>query len=316
MKTILQSPGNCGILPWVIFMKKQAKGISALLVAVLIWGSTFVAQSVGMDYVGPFTFAAVRCTLGLLVMVPMSLFLERKNPGYWKRWTDKKLLTAGFLCGIALFFATTLQQMGLIYTDAGKSGFLTAMYIVLVPIGGLFLKRKVAKSAWLGVVLAVAGLYLLSFSGGFGNVNRGDILTIGCAVCFAIHILLVDRLAGSLNPLRLNILQALCCCLLSTVGMALRETPLVLPNIWACMPALCYSGMLSLAVGYTLQAVGQKNLNPTAASLIMSLESVVAVICGAVILRERMSGWEISGCVLMFAAVILSQLPDKKGCKA
>ena len=292
-------------------MNKQLRGALLLLLAVLIWGSTFVAQSVGMDYVGPFTFATVRCSLAVLVLLPAAWLMERGKPGFWKRWADKKLLRAGLFCGVALFAATTLQQMGLVYTDAGKSGFLTAMYIVLVPVFGLALGRKAPAAAWCSVALAVVGLYLLSFAGGMDQINRGDLLTVGCAVCFALQILLIDIFAKDVDPVRLNTLQAVCCGVLSCVGMVLTEQPDP-AAILSCWLPISYAGVLSLGVAYTLQIVGQRDLNPTVASLIMSLESVVAVIFGALLLREEMSPAELAGCALVFVAVLLSQLPSRR----
>ena len=292
-------------------MNKRLRGTLFLLLAVFIWGSTFVAQSVGMDYIGPFTFATVRCSLAVLVLVPVTWLLELGKPGFWHRWTDPKLLRAGLFCGIALFAATTLQQIGLIYTDAGKSGFLTAMYIVLVPILGLALKRRVPASAWCGVVLAVAGLYLLSFAAGMHGINIGDVLTIGCAICFAVQIILIDLFGKDVDPIRLNTLQAACCGILSCIAMGLTEQP-ELGNILSCWFPLSYAGILSMGVAYTLQIIGQRDLNPTPASLIMSLEAVIAVIFGAIFLQETMTVTELCGCALVFFAVLLSQLPSKK----
>lgn len=283
-----------------------------LLLATVIWGTTFVAQSVGMEHIGPFTFQTVRCMLAVLCLLLFIGFMDLRThnkkvlAGIWK---DKKLWKAGVLCGLALFGASSLQQIGLVYTDAGKAGFLTSMYIVLVPISGILLRKKPPRMAFTSVGLAVVGLYLLSCVG-VTTVNIGDLYLIGCAFVFTVQITLVDHYAAELDSLRLNCIQCLVCALASLIG-AFTESPSI-SAIANCWLPLCYAGILSMGVAYTLQIIGQKNLEPTAASLIMSMESVFAVLGGWLILKERMSGWEIAGCVLVFAAVILSQLPDKK----
>lgn len=291
-------------------MKNKLKGSISLLIATIIWGSAFIAQSVGMDYIGPFTFLAVRCALAVIFLLPLIfLFDIKKKDGmtYLSRWKSKKLWTTGALCGVALFFGSGLQQIGLQYTDAGKAGFITAMYIVLVPICGLFLKKKPPFSALISVILAVLGLYLLSCVG-VSQVNIGDVWLMGCALAFAIQITLVDELAQELDGLRLNCIQTLVSCILGTVFMFLTEEPRV-SDILPCWLSICYAGILSSGVAFSLQIIGQKDLEPTAASLIMSMESVFAVICGWLLLNERLSSPELCGCLLVFAAVILSQLP-------
>lgn len=291
-------------------MKNKLKGSISLLVATIIWGSAFVAQSVGMDYIGPFTFLAVRCALAVLFLIPLIFIFDiGKKDGmtYLSRWKNKKLWKTGILCGVALFFGSGLQQIGLQYTDAGKAGFITAMYIVLVPVCGLFLKKKPPFSAVISVVIAVFGLYLLSCVG-VTQVNVGDIWLMGCALAFAIQITLVDELAQELDGLRLNCIQTLVSCILGTVFMFLTEEPKV-ENILPCWQSICYAGILSSGVAFSLQIIGQKDLEPTAASLIMSMESVFAVIFGCLLLNEQLSPPEMSGCLLVFIAVILSQLP-------
>ena len=293
-------------------MKKQLLGSIAIVFATIIWGSTFVAQSVGMLHVGPFTFQAVRCGLGVLGMIPMILVADKfKKDGktFSSRWHDKKLWKAGILCGIPLFLACNLQQMGIVDTDAGKSGFLTAMYIVIVPIIGIFLKKKPSAMIPISVLVAVAGLYFLSFAG-VPQVSRGDLLLLGCALLFAVQITVVDIYVGSVDALRLNLIQALVCCLLSSVLMFAMETP-TLQILLDCWLPLCYAGFLSLGLAYSLHIIGQKNIEPSAASLIMSLESVFAVISGWLILGEELSSVETLGCALVFAAVILSQISFK-----
>ena len=290
-------------------MNKQLRGSLSLFAAVMIWGSAFIAQSMGMELIGPFTFQSIRCGLAVLFLIPVSFLFDRK-PGAVSRWLDPKLWKSGLICGLALFAAASLQQVGLVYTDAGKAGFLTAMYIVLVPILGLFLGQKPGKSAWFGVALAVAGLYLLSCMG-VSQINRGDILLAGCALGYAVQITLVDRCAGELDGFRLNCVQALVVTVLSVPFMAVTET-IDMGNILACWLPLCYAGIASMGIAYSLQIIGQKYLEPTKASLIMSLESVIAALCGWLILKETMTPWELLGCGLVFTAVILSQLPDRK----
>lgn len=294
-------------------MKSKFKGALSLFLATLIWGTAFVAQSMGMERTGPFTFQAIRCTLAVLFLLPLSFLLELPKGGpkaTVARWGNKKLWKAGLICGGALFVAASLQQVGLVYTDAGKAGFLTAMYIVLVPILGLFLGRKVTKSAVFSIVLAVIGLYLLSCLG-VSKINIGDLLLMGCALGYAVQILCVDCFALDVDGLRLNCIQALVAAVLSVPFMVFTEE-LHLADILSCALPLLYAGVMSMGVAYTLQIVGQQHMEPTGASLIMSLESVIAVLSGWLILKETMTGPEILGCCLVFAAVILSQLPERK----
>lgn len=291
-------------------MKKQIKGSLCLLLATTIWGFAFIAQSVGMDKIGPFTFQAARCALAVLFLIPCSFFMEVNSCGTRKsvaKWKNPNLWKVGIICGCALFVATSLQQVGLVYTDAGKAGFLTAMYIVWVPVLGMFLGRKPPFTIVFSVVMAVVGLYLLSCMG-VSRINRGDLLITGCALAFAVQITCIDRFAGELDGLRLNCVQALVVTILSIPFVVFTET-VDWANVLACWKPLCFAGILSMGVAYTMQVVGQKSLEPTTASLIMSLESVFAVLGGWWLLDETMTPWEITGCVLVFTAVILSQLP-------
>ena len=291
-------------------MNKKLKGSLCLLTGTLIWGTAFTAQSVGMDYIEPFTFQAIRCFLAVLFLLPVIWIFDADKKKYFKQWADPRLWKTGFVCGIALFVASGLQQVGLVYTSAGKAGFITAMYIVLVPVLGLFLKQKPSPAAWLSVALAVAGLYLLSCVG-VTEVNIGDILLMICSCAFAVQITLIDRMAGSLNGLRLNCVQSLVCAVLSALVMLLTESPDI-ENIAACWLPLGYAGILSMGVAYSLQIIGQRHVEPTPASLIMSLESVFALLFGWLLLDETMAGYELIGCGLVFAAVLLSQIPAKK----
>lgn len=299
-------------------MKKQLKGSIAIIVATIIWGSTFVAQSVGMDHIGPFTFQAVRCLMGGLILLPVIAITDpllNKGDGkdYFSRWKDKKLWIAGLFCGIPLFVAMNLQQMGMVYTDAGKAGFLTAMYIVFVPILGIFRGQKPTKWIPVSVALGVVGLYLLSCVG-VTQIAVGDLLLIACAVVFAVQILCVDKFAGAVDCLRLNCINTFLCSALSWIAVLFTESP-TWEGIIRCSGSLAYAGVLSTAIAYSLQNLGQKDLPPATASLLMSMESVFAVLSGWLVLGERLSVWEGLGCVLVFIAVILSQLPDKKKVK-
>ena len=294
-------------------MNKRLRGSLALLLATVIWGSTFVAQSVGMDHVGPFTFQAARCLLAVIGLMPVIALTDRKKQdqkSFLARWADKKLWIAGILCGLALFTAASLQQVSLVDTDAGKAGFLTALYIVLVPVIGFFLGRKPTLPIIVSIVLAVIGLYMLSCVG-VTSIRTGDLLLLGCALAFAVQITLIDRLGQDVDGLRLNCIQCLVVTLLSSIFMFGTEEP-HLPDILSCWLPIGYAGILSMGVAYSLQVLGQQRLEPTAASLIMSLESVVAAITGWLILHESMTGVELLGSCLVFAAVVLSQLPAKK----
>ena len=289
-------------------MKEKLKGTIYLLLATVIWGSAFIAQSVGMDHVGPFTFQAFRCALASLFLFPLSRFTDGKQD-FRKKWLDKGLWKTGILAGLALFLAAGLQQVSLQYTSAGKAGFLTAMYIVLVPLLGLFLGKKPPLTAWISVGIAVIGLYLLS-GADLGNINPADWMLLGCAFFFAVQIRIIDALGLGYDGVRLNCLQSFVCAILSAIMMLFTEE-VHLGDILRCWLPLCYAGILSMGVAYTLQIIGQQKLEPTQASILMSLESVFALIFGWLLLNERLSPTELLGCGAMFCAVILSQIPKK-----
>lgn len=290
-------------------MKKQLSGVIALSGATVIWGSAFIAQSVGMDKIGPFTFQAVRCFLAVVFLFPASALFSKGKP-FWKSWADPALWRSGVICGLALFAASSLQQIGLVYTDAGKAGFLTAMYIVFVPFLGLFLGQRPWRNALLSLIPAIVGLYLLSCTSVSG-INKGDVLLLLCAVAFSVQILLIDRHCAGLDGLKLNCIQALVAAVLSVPWALLTET-VDASRIASCWLPLGYAGVLSMGVAYTLQIVGQKRVAPSAAALLMSLESVFAALFGWLLLHETMTRAEELGCVLVFAAVVMSQLPEKK----
>ena len=292
-----------------------------LLLTALIWGVAFVAQSVGMDYVGPFTFTASRSLIGAVVLLPVIWFrtrketavrTEQKRPEVYKH-KKRILLVGGIVCGVFLCIATNLQQIGLQYSTVGKSGFVTAMYIVLVPILGIFLHKGIDIRKVISVVLAVCGLYLLCMTGGNFSIGKGDIFTILCALAFSLQILSVDHFAPKVDCVKLASLQFLVCGICSCVPMLLFEHPHFAQLAAAWMPIL-YAGILSNGVAYTLQIVAQKGLNPTVASLIMSLESVISVLAGWIILHQTLTKRELVGCVFMFAAIIIVQLkPGEDG---
>ncbi len=288
-----------------------------LLLASFIWGTAFVAQSVGMDYIGPFTFNGIRSFIGSAVLLPfIGLFswLNRreadKNGTELPAQNTRDLLIGGCTCGVLLFIATSLQQVGLQYTSVGKSGFITAFYIVFVPVLGIFMKRKTGLKVWAAVGIALVGLYLLCITEQF-TIGFGDILTIFCALTFSCHILVVDHFSPKVDGLKMSCLQFFVCGVLSLPFMFLFETP-SLDAIIAGAGPLLYAGALSCGLAYTLQILGQKNMNPAIASLLMSPESCFSVLAGWVVLGERLTGREYLGCALMFMAIILAQLPDRK----
>lgn len=286
-------------------MKKKQLGNSLLLLlTATIWGSAFVAQSVGMEHVGPFTFTFSRSIIGGVVLLPCILLL-----GKWKKgFATKTEWLGGICCGIALCVASNFQQVGIQFTTVGKAGFITALYVVLVPIFGLFLKKRVPISIWGCVILSVVGLYLLCMPAGAFSLALGDLLVLICAVLFTVHILVIDYFSPKGDGVVISCIQFFTCGVLSGIPMLFLENPSV-GNMMDAKWSILYAGVLSSGVAYTLQVVAQKNVNPTIASLIMCLESVVAVLAGWIVLGEDMSSREIVGCVLMFVAIVLAQLP-------
>ena len=294
-------------------MNKKLRGSIILTLATIIWGSTFVFQdNASASGLGAFTFQAARCFLGMLALIPViAIFDRNKQDGknFFSRWADKKLWLGGLLCGVPLFLACNLQQLGIGDAGAGKSAFLTAMYIVIVPIIGIFLKKKPSIMIPVSLVLAVAGLYYLSFKG-VPQVAVGDLLLIGCALMFAVQITFVDIFAPQVDALRLNTIQAGVCTVLSAIVAVCTESAEVslLASNWL---NIGYAGILSMGAAYCMQIYGQRDLEPATASLFMSLEAVFAVLCGTIFLHESMDQNKALGSLLMFAAVILSQIPVK-----
>ena len=286
------------------------RGPLLLLLTAAIWGVAFVAQSVGMDYVGAFTFNAARFLIGAVVLLPVIFLLPADHNNGAKRESQaarRTLIRGGIACGVFLCAASNFQQFGIKYTTVGKAGFITACYIIIVPVIGLFLKKPCSPFLWLAVAMATAGMYLLCIKDGF-SIGRGDFLVLICSVLFSAHILVIDHFSPLADGVRLSCIQFLTAGLLSLVPALLFEHPSAAALTEAKVPIL-YAGVMSCGVAYTLQIIGQKGMNPTVASLILSLESCISVLAGWLILGQAMSLRELTGCVVMFAAIILAQLP-------
>ena len=293
--------------------KKETTGSLMLFVTAMIWGSAFLAQQSGMEHIGPFTMQAIRYTLAGLALIPFIAICDKMGKFTKKPVTheEKKFqYGSGAVCGVLLCAASILQQYGLLYTSVGKSGFITALYIVLVPLIGLLFGRKTDVFTWIYAVIAVVGLYILSVSCAV-SVNVGDLLTLGCAVIFALHILKIDSVSGKLDGVRLACTQFFVCAALSYVGMFALETPVWSDILRSWFP-IVYAGVMSGGVSYTMQILGQQSVPPTIASMIMSLESVFAALFGWLIGGQTLSGRELLGCAIMFVAIVLSQLPRPK----
>ena len=314
-------------------MSKKMRGNLMLMLTAFIWGSSFVAQKSGMDLIGPMAFNGIRTLIGGIVLIPAIMFLNNlkakrnlQSPDSMAeaspedKQKDKKLLIiGGICCGIALMIASNLQQIGIFYTTAGKAGFITALYVVLVPICGLFLGKKVRPVIWLCVLASAIGLYLLCMpaEGGFGHINKGDLLILLCALCFTGHILIIDYFSPKVDGVKLSCIQFFVAGILSIILMFPGDPALGfdLPTLGTLLDSwlpILYAGVLSCGVAYTLQIVAQADTDPTVASMILCLESVFAVIAGMIILKESMSLREITGCIIMFAAIVVSQLPAKE----
>ena len=298
-------------------MKTQSlhlKNSLMLLLAATIWGVAFVAQSIGMEYVGAFTFNSVRSLIGAAVLLPVIWLFNRNRSDSVQTAEEKKasskiLITGGICCGILLCLATNFQQFGIKYTTVGKAGFITACYIVIVPILGIVLKKKCSPFIWAAVLLALCGLYLLCIKDGF-SIGKGDILVLICAFLFSLHILTIDYFSPKTDGVKLSCIQVLVSGILSGIPALILEDPSLSSILTAWLPIL-YAGALSSGVAYTLQIIGQKDMNPTVASLILSLDSCISVLAGWLILGQKLSSRELFGCLIMFGAIILAQLPQK-----
>ena len=302
-----------------------------LFLTAMIWGAAFVAQSVSMDYIGPFTFICLRSVIGGLFLIPVIIVLDgirKKNQNESANvvssentlynieteekqrlsWKNKQLIEGGIVCGIFLFFANCFQQTGIQYTTVGKAGFITTFYIIIVPLIGLFFKKYCGILTWIGVVVALAGLYFLCITQKL-TIQRGDALILCCSVLYAGQILAIDHYNPFVDGVKMSCIQFLTGGVLGAVFMFLFENPSVAMILSAAGPIL-YTGIMSTGVGYTLQIVGQKGLNPTVAALILSLESVFSALSGYLFLHQLLTTRELIGCVLMFIAIVLAQLPD------
>lgn len=282
-----------------------------LVLTALIWGCAFVAQSVGMDYVGPFTFNMARFLIGAIVLLPVIWFMDcQRKTGAEKGAGQKTLIIGGICCGIALAVASTLQQWGILFTTVGKAGFITAMYIVIVPLLGIFIGKKVRPLIIGCVAIAVVGFYFLCMTESL-CLGLGDFLVLLCAIAFSIHILVIDHFSPKVDGVKMSAIQFLTAAIISAVPTLLWEQPVFTEILQAWQPVL-YAGVMSCGVAYTLQIIAQKNADPTVASLLLSLESVFSVLAGWVLLGQGLSLKELFGCVLIFCAIILAQLPEKK----
>lgn len=291
----------------------QMRQVVFPILAAFIWGTAFVAQDLCADSIGAFAFNATRyfiAVLALLVVILISDKVKKNKPtltAQEKKAANKQLWLGGLCCGAALAIASNFQQAGLVAgTDAGKAGFITALYVVLVPVFGLFFKRKVSLPTWIAVVLSVVALYLLCIKGDF-SLAPGDLLVLVCAVCFAVHILVIDHFTAYCDGVKLSCLQFLFAGIISTICMFIFED-VDFAAILSCALPLLYVGIFSCGVGYTLQILAQKDSSPTVVTILLSLESVFAVIAGAIILKQQMTVREYIGCAIMFAAVILAQV--------
>lgn len=305
-------------------MKKNIINPLLLVLTALIWGAAFVAQSTGGDAVGPFSFNCIRCIIGGLVLLPVIAVFDRLNLSPKKpvgKNKKKYLYKGGIICGIVFSLASNIQQLGItLGAEVGKAGFLTACYIIFVPLIGLFFKKRCGINIWIGVILTLVGLYLLCINGSF-SISLPDLLLILCAVLFSFHILFIDKYAADADPIRMSCIQFFTCAVLSAIPMIISEVgfshdglinwlePLKTPAAWT---AILYAGVCSCGIAYTLQLVAQPKVNPTAASLILSLESVFSAIAGWILLNQRLTPRAIAGCVLIFAAVVLAQIPVKR----
>lgn len=282
-----------------------------LLLTSAIWGFAFVAQRVGSQYVGAFTFNGIRFALGSISLIPLILYFDKKrsidnsNNGTIEVST-KKIILPGILAGILIYMGSTLQQSGLTYTTAGKAGFITGLYMVIVPIIGILLKQRIEKKSWLGIVFALTGLYLLSINENF-NISYGDLLEVIGSVFWAIHILTIDHFSKKMDSLKLSCIQFATCSLLSLISALIFDNITISGISQALIPIL-YGGLLSVGIAYTLQVVAQRHAKPSHAGIILSMESVFGAIGGAIILRESMSSRGYIGCILILSGILVSQI--------
>lgn len=286
--------------------KTRPLGIIILLITAIIWGSSFVAQSIGMESIDAFTFTGIRTTLGMLFLLPFTLLI---NKGFD---FSCKTLRAGLILGVVFSLAQNFQQFAFYYSTSGKIAFITAFYMFFVPLFSvIFMKKKIAILTWVSIMMGLAGLFFLCIDpGDITAINFGDILALVCAIFYAVQIMLIDKYLGEgINGIQMSFMQFFVAAIISVAAMFIFEKP-DLANIKTAAPSLLYSGIMSCGIAYTLQIVGQKYTSPVIASLLMCLESVFAVISAALILHEGMLPREIAGCIIMFSAIIISQLSE------
>lgn len=299
-------------------MSRNFKGNFLLILAALLWGVSFVMQDKAGAVLSPFAINGIRSIIGSFVLIPLILIFSKKSgrPIFENTAKERKdIILAGVLCGVFLCIATNFQQFGIIlYPEeaaaSGRSGFITALYVVLVPVFGIFMKKRVSFTVWVGVILAVIGMCLLCLSGGITNIYIGDIIVLCCAFAFTMQIICIDKFADRVDGIKLSSLQFLVCGILSIILMLIFEEP-TLAQVKEALPYILYLGIVSCGMAYTLQIIGQQySKNPTVASILMSLESVFAAISGALILSERFTIRETLGCIIMFSAIVFAQLPQ------
>ncbi len=306
---------------WVMKKNKEIIHTLLLVLAALIWGCAFTAQTIGAEYVGPYTFLAIRTWIGFAALLPL-LLIRYKFTVRDRRERNiicdnrtvfgekKDIIVSGFLCGLFIFAASAAQQIGIMYTTTAKAGFITTMYVVIVPILYVFTGKKIARKIWGCVFLSVIGLYLLCMSESL-KLGFGDGIVLLCAFLFSLQIICVNKYVDRVDAVLLTCMQFLVEAIFATICMLIFETVSV-EGLLAAMPSILYAGFLSSGVGYTLQSVAQKGLNPTIASIAMSLESVFSALCGFIVLGQALKPRELMGCIIMFAAIIISQLPGKQ----
>lgn len=312
-------------------MSRETRNYFLLLITAVIWGSGFVAQALGMEHVSPFTFTWARSLLGgcfLLAVIPLldvwtrrdrekaragldSKRLDRcsnREPQAISPWKNPTLWLGGFCCGTVLFISESLQQFGLLYTAVGKAGFLTSLYVVIVPLAGIFIGRRTSLNVWVAVALALAGLYFLCMPQGEFSLSIGDALVLACAFSFSVHILVIDRFAPLVDCVRMSCIQFFTGSIWGLVMMLIFEPP-TMAQLLAALPAIVYAGIMSNGIAYTLQIVAQNGVHPTIASIILSAESMVSVLMGWLIMDQTLTPRELGGCAFMLAAIIIAQLP-------
>ncbi len=289
--------------------KQRLKGNLILMLTAIVWGSGFVAQSAGREFIGANTFNGIRMLIGSIILMPLALYNIKAKKTVTKE-NGKTLIVSGIICGMILCAASTIQTIGIGYTTSGKSGFITTLYLIFVPIFGVLLGKKISLQTVLCALLALVGMYMLCMTEGFDNINFGDAITVISAILFAIHIIVIDKVAGDIDAIAFSSIQFFVAGCINIVIMFLFEDP-SLDIIKQCTIPILYSGLFACGIGYTLQPVGQKYAEPTTASIIMSLESVFALLFGVLILGDRPTAMEIAGSVIMLTAIILIQIPMK-----